>query len=164
MAHTEQTTLDKAIERAGRLSIKVLASGRIKSTGQRFWLVSSQTHPERPHIVFLHADTGRLSCDCPAGSHGRICVHRAAVHMQLTVQAARFAALDAQVEAALREAEETSKIARLTTEMEAIAMAAAETAALTRKQAQLEQWERESRERDAAPLYRDNRPFSIFRS
>lgn len=166
MTRNEQTALDKAIERAGRQSVKVLASGRIKSTGQRFWLVSSQSHPERPHIVFLHADTHRLSCDCPAGEHGRVCVHRASVHMHLTVQAARIAALDAQVEAGLREERAAGDADAAEQQRLATAVRTNIRTTLTMQcnaNAQHAQWAREARERETAPLLRSPQPISPWR-
>src|SRR5579863_3139117 len=46
---------------------------RIRETGQRaVYQIESRTHRGR----FYTVDLGRMTCDCPAGLHGRHCWHQ----------------------------------------------------------------------------------------
>ena len=98
----QQDPLDAAIDRATRWGVRVLATGCVKSTTQRFWIVSSASDAAHPHLCFRLA-TGRLSCDCPAGRRGHVCQHVASVVMHETVQAARRRRLAEQMEEAARD-------------------------------------------------------------
>jgi hypothetical protein len=101
MTTIERTALDKAIERAQRDGITILARGIRKSDGARVWGVSSKsTHDYRLHQVVEVEH--RLICDCPTRQPS-ICKHRGLVHLDLAAEhAARKAAeagqarLDAQ--------------------------------------------------------------------
>jgi hypothetical protein len=94
---TQQTS---ATERALSEHITIAAWGRIKATGAKFFLVNS-SHHETQYTVLVHAD--RLACSCPAGQHGRICKHRAAVHAALVAEANLYRALDKDESALLYE-------------------------------------------------------------
>jgi hypothetical protein len=89
---TTQQTQVSATERALAEHITIAAAGRIKSTGAKFFLVNS-SHHDSQYTVLVHAD--RLACNCPAGQHGRVCKHRAAVHAALVAEANLYRALDA---------------------------------------------------------------------
>lgn len=65
--------------------ITIAARGTVKSTGQRFFIVNGRSGQ---YTVLVSAD--RLQCSCPAGQHGKVCKHRAAVNQAL--QAERTAA------------------------------------------------------------------------
>lgn len=155
----EDDQLDRAIERAGKNGVKVLATGRIKSTAQRFWIVSSATDAAHPHLCFLMA-SGRLSCDCKAGRASRVCQHVAAVVMFETVQADRRRRQAEEIEAAEREEREAvhARLCELNARLERHGPRGAQP-----RQMEPAYWQRAAEERDAAPLYRDNKPFSIFR-
>ena len=147
---TYDDRLDRAIARAGTSGVKVLATGRVKSTAQRFWIVSSVSDATHPHLCFQLA-SARISCDCRSGRArpGTPCQHVAAVVMHETVQADRRRRQAEELEAAERE------------EMAALVVQNARTlATLHDLNARME---RDERQREAAPLYRDNKPFSIFR-
>lgn len=158
---TYDDQLDRAIERAGKSGVKVLACGRIKSTGQRFWIVSSVSDADHPHLCFKLA-SGRISCDCKAGrSAGRdgVCHHVAAVVMHETVQADRRRRQAEEMEAAEREERAAihARLSALNARMER------HGAGAQPRQMEQAEWQREAAERDSAPLYRDTKPFSIFR-
>ena len=106
----QQDPLDAAIDRATRWGVRVLASGRVKSTTQRFWIVSSASDAAHPHLVFRLC-TERLSCDCRAGRAGRTCQHVASVVMHETVQADRRRRLAEEMEEAAREEREAADTA-----------------------------------------------------
>jgi hypothetical protein len=89
-----------ATDRAILEGITIAAKGTIKATGARFILVNS-SHHDTQYTVLVHAD--RLECSCPAGQHGRICKHRAAVHAALVAEANAFRALDKDETALLYE-------------------------------------------------------------
>lgn len=103
MTVREANELERAIERATREGVEVVAQGRRKDNGQRVFCVPSQSHPGLWHLVTL--TRGRyLACDCEAAKHNpnTICVHRAATHMHLTVEADRRREHAREVEIALR--------------------------------------------------------------
>lgn len=137
---------DRAVERATRQGVQVCGMGRFKEhPARRFAIVNSTSKPGRYHVVSI--SDARLVCDCEAAQHGnRVCVHVAATSMYLTARAARIRRHEEAVERALREED------------------AARNADTARRLRELNaRMERDARERDAAPLYRDNRGFSIFR-
>lgn len=92
---TQQTQLDAAIERAERAGLEVVGTGHRRSDNARIYAVPSQSEPNRWHIVAVVGS--RLVCDCVASQYGKICCHRAAVHVELTVQAARREAAAAEI-------------------------------------------------------------------
>ncbi|SRR5260221_1215748 len=94
MTTKQRTELDAASERATAAGIEVMGHGHMKGTNNRVFLVPSQRDENHWHIVRLVGC--RLVCDCEASTRGRICVHRASAHMELTVEAARKEA-DARV-------------------------------------------------------------------
>lgn len=81
MTQAQKTELEKAIERAHRRGIIILARGTRKSDGARVFGVTSQRDPNYLHVVVVLS--GRLACDCPARV---ICTHRAIVYEALTVE------------------------------------------------------------------------------
>lgn len=91
MTTEQRTELDKAIERAQRDGIVILARGIRKSDGCRVWGVSSKsTHDYRLHQVV--EVNHRLLCDCLTRAPS-ICKHRGLVHLDLAAEhAARNAA------------------------------------------------------------------------
>ena|SRR5258705_184780 len=99
MTTTQRTELDAAIERATAAGVEVMGHGHMKANpSERMFLVPSQRDPERHwHIVRL-VHGRRLVCSCESRV---ICVHRAACHMELVVEAAKAEAHAAQVTAAL---------------------------------------------------------------
>ncbi len=84
MTTKQRSELDRAIERATAASVEVMGRGHMKGSNDRVFLVPSQQDSTHWHIVRLSGS--RLVCDCQATV---ICVHRAAAHMELTVEAAR---------------------------------------------------------------------------
>jgi hypothetical protein len=82
MTTEQRSELDRAIERAMRDGIVILARGTRKSDGARVWGVSSKsTHDYRLHQVVQVG--GRLLCDCSASRGSVICKHRGLVHVAL---------------------------------------------------------------------------------
>lgn len=98
MTTREATELERAIERATAAGLIVLAQGRFKADNRRFWLVPSQSEPERTHVVLQFGR--RLVCDCKATV---LCAHKGAVHMHLVVEAEKLRTFSDQVESGLRE-------------------------------------------------------------
>ncbi len=90
MTLEQRSELDKAIERAQRDGIVILARGIRKSDGCRVWGVSSKsTHDYRLHQV-VEVDH-RLICDCPSRV---ICKHRGLVHLDLAGELAALKAAE----------------------------------------------------------------------
>ena len=82
MSTEQRSELDRAIERAQRDGIVILARGTRKSDGARIWGVSSKSsHDYRLHQVVQVG--GRLLCDCPSRV---ICKHRGLVHADLVAE------------------------------------------------------------------------------
>ncbi len=79
MTSQQRSELDRAIERAQRAGLVILARGMRKSDGARVWGVTSKSsHDYRLHQVVQVGQ--RLLCDCPAHV---LCTHRAVVHLDL---------------------------------------------------------------------------------
>ncbi len=79
MTTEQRSELDRAIERARRDGIVILARGIRKSDGARIWGVTSKSsHDHRLHQVVEVEH--RLICDCPSRV---ICKHRGLVHLDL---------------------------------------------------------------------------------
>jgi hypothetical protein len=97
MTTGQRSELDKAIARATAAGVEVCGHGHMRGTHDRLFCVASQRDENHWHIVRL-VNGSRLVCDCP--SHV-ICVHRAACHMELVVEAARREYDAAQVTSAL---------------------------------------------------------------
>ncbi len=68
---------ERALTRAHAVGLKVMGRGEW-TNGATFYVVTSASEAGRFHLVTVHA--GRLSCDCTAGQHGRMCQHRALAH------------------------------------------------------------------------------------
>jgi len=76
--------------------LEVVAHGYRKSNpGIKIYCVPSQTEANRWHVVSLYGS--HLVCDCKSRV---ICAHRAAVHMELVVEAAKQAMHAAEIEGA----------------------------------------------------------------
>jgi hypothetical protein len=76
----QQDQYSRALARAQAAGLKVLGRGTW-TNGATFHVVTSASEAGRFHLVTQHS--GRLSCDCVAGQHGRMCLHRAIVHEQI---------------------------------------------------------------------------------
>lgn len=87
MTQMQKNELDKAITRAQAYGIVITGHGRRKSDSARIFCTTSRGNNNHWHIVALVG--GRLVCDCAASQYGRICVHRAVVHLELVAEAAR---------------------------------------------------------------------------
>src|SRR5262245_29195130 len=98
MTAKQATELDKAIDRATEYGIEVVAHGHRKGDSARVFCTTSRSDPDRWHTVVLVGK--RLVCDCRARC---ICTHRAAVHMELVVEAARRERENARILAVLEE-------------------------------------------------------------
>lgn len=96
MTIREAPELDKAIERAEKNGIEVVAHGFAKKNNARIWCTNSHSDPDKWHVVMLVGR--RLVCDCNSAV---ICAHRGAVHVELVIEAAKKQA--EAVEAALQE-------------------------------------------------------------
>ena len=109
MTTKQQTELDRALARAQSASLQITGQGHLLN-GQRFFIVPSSSDPARSHVIV--SDEKHLHCDCTAGQYEHICQHRALVHLFLVAEAAKKAADDAQVRAALAaEAAEAKSLA-----------------------------------------------------
>ncbi|SRR5258708_875806 len=96
MTTKQRTELDAAIERAMAAGLEVVAHGYRKAKPSvRIYCVQSQTEANRWHVISLYGS--HLVCDCKSRV---ICAHRAAVHMELVVEAAKQAMHAAEIEAA----------------------------------------------------------------
>ncbi len=85
---TPQQQLEAAIARAQAEGLKVFAICKILATGERGWLVPSQSVPGMCHVV-SRAANGSLQCDCYYSSQrGKVCAHRACVYLHLKSQPA----------------------------------------------------------------------------
>lgn len=93
MTTTQREQLERAIERVTKASLEVVGHGHRKCDNARIFAVPSQTEPNRWHIVTLVGS--RLVCDCQSRV---ICAHRAAVHMEIVVQAAERELRSAEIE------------------------------------------------------------------
>ena len=99
MTSQQRSELDRAIERAQRDGIVILARGTRKSDGARIWGVTSRTsHDHQLHQVVEVEH--RLICDCPSRV---ICKHRGLVHLDLAAEHAAIKA--AQLAEARQQAE-----------------------------------------------------------
>src|SRR5258706_400363 len=96
MTVKQQTELEAAIERASAAGLEVVAHGHRKAhPNVRIFCVPSLSEPDRWHVISLYG--AHLVCDCRSRV---ICAHRAAVHMELVVEAAHRAQHAAEIEAA----------------------------------------------------------------
>jgi hypothetical protein len=96
MTVRQRTELDAAIERATEAGLEVVAHGYRKSNPNiKIYCVPSQSEANRWHVVSLYGS--HLVCDCKSRV---ICAHRAAVHMELVVEAAKQAMHAAEIERA----------------------------------------------------------------
>jgi hypothetical protein len=75
---TQKIAYERALARAHRVGLEITGQGRMRTTGDRFLLVSSATEPGRSHVVVIEGS--RLHCDCQASNFGRMCQHRALAH------------------------------------------------------------------------------------
>lgn len=100
MTSREQSQLQRAVERCIDEHVTVVVRGRVKATGQRYWGVSSASHPGKLYCVQLIDN--RLQCECRAAEKGLYCKHRAAVHLLLLNERAEERAQQ-KAEAAKRE-------------------------------------------------------------
>jgi hypothetical protein len=98
MTQTQANQLVRAITRATEYGIEVVAKGRRKVDNARIFCTTSHSDPDRWHVVAVVGN--RLVCDCR--SHV-ICTHRAAVHMELSVEVAKRTAQSDMIERALIE-------------------------------------------------------------
>jgi hypothetical protein len=95
MTIKQRTELDAAIERATAAGLEDVAHGYRKSNPNiKIYCVPSQTEENRWHVISLYGS--HLVCDCKSRV---ICAHRAAVHMELVVEAAKQAMHAAEIEA-----------------------------------------------------------------
>lgn len=81
-----QAAYERALERADSAHVDVIGAGRL-TNGSRFYIVPALSEPGRVHVVRIVG--AHLECDCPAGAHGRLCMHRAVVHRVLAGQSAQ---------------------------------------------------------------------------
>lgn len=98
MTIAQRTQLDRAIDRAMKAGLEVVGHGFRKSDNAPLYAVPSQSEEGRWHIVILEG--ARLTCDCKARV---LCAHKATVHMEMVVLAARREALAARVTQKLEE-------------------------------------------------------------
>jgi len=84
MTIKQRSELDAAIERATAAGVEVIGHGHMKGTHDRIFCVPSQRDSDHWHVVRLIG--ARLVCDCASRV---VCVHRAAAHMELVIEAAR---------------------------------------------------------------------------
>ncbi len=139
MTVKQATELEQAIERAAKHNIEVTGRGFRKSDHAVIYTTNSATEANRWHIVTVVGN--RLVCDCPSR---KICTHRAAVHIELVVAAAKREARAAEITAAL--------------EAEANAAAAQDMA---QAEHQAKRAVRQARH-ETAKLATDTRVFSVF--
>src|SRR5260221_9591365 len=102
MSTKPRSAPEAAIGRATAPGVEVCGQGRMKANNERVYVVPSQRDQTHWHLVRLVGGR-RLVCDCAASQRGRICVHRAAVHMHLVVQAAMREAAAERVTRALEQ-------------------------------------------------------------
>ncbi len=107
MTIKQASELEAAIERATAAGLEVVAHGYRKSHPHiKIYCVPSQTEDNRWHVISLYGS--HLVCDCRSRV---ICTHRAAVHMELVVEAAHAAMRAAEIEAAFeRDAQQTCAV------------------------------------------------------
>lgn len=136
MTQKQRDEYTRALERAHKAGIEISGRGIVKATGERMYAVTSGSEASRWHIVRVSG--AQLVCDCTAATHGRYCQHRAIVREQLGKEAAEAqASIDA---------------------MDGL------KAATERLAEQNRAWVAQQAERDSAPVYRSNAPFSIFKT
>ena len=85
---------ERAIERARQSGLEIMGRGYRKRDKALVWMVPSQSEANRWHTVTQIGD--HLECDCTAGQHVRVCIHRAVVFLALSAEASVFAARHAQ--------------------------------------------------------------------
>lgn len=89
MTDRERTQIERAMTRAHQNGIQIAGKGMRKSDNRAVYAVTSASEPNRWHLVVpMH---GRLTCTCPAGQHGTICMHRGLIHEYLKTHATRTA-------------------------------------------------------------------------
>lgn len=104
MTPAQQSELDRAIERADKFHIRVMAIGRTKTDRKRVFFTNSHSNDQRWHSVVVEG--GRLRCDCASRV---ICVHRACVHTWLVAEAAKKLVQAEARQVALEEEAETQE-------------------------------------------------------
>lgn len=82
MTQTQRSDLDKAIARAQKYGLVILARGTRKSDGARVWGVTSHSRPGY-HLHQVVQIGQRLECDCAARVY---CSHKAVVHLDLAAE------------------------------------------------------------------------------
>jgi hypothetical protein len=95
---TQQDSYQRALARAHAVGLKVMGTGAW-ANGSSFYVVTSASEAGRFHLVTVYA--GRLACDCTAGSHSRMCQHRALVHEQIERERRETHQVEAAMTAAL---------------------------------------------------------------
>jgi hypothetical protein len=78
MTQQQLSDLDRALLRANRRGILILATGTRKPDGARIYLTNSGSLEDGTHWVIVSGN--RLTCDCASRV---ICVHKAIVHARL---------------------------------------------------------------------------------
>ncbi len=84
---TKTSGLERAVEIAQRDGLEVVGHGTRKRDGAAVYAVPSRKEANRLHLVAVEGK--RLSCDCAAGQHGRVCAHRATVYLFLLARVER---------------------------------------------------------------------------
>jgi hypothetical protein len=82
MTTEQRTELDKAIQRAERNGIRIIARGVLKGSGTRYFVTTGHTsQANHDHALhYVRVEGSRLVCDCQARV---ICTHRAVAHLEL---------------------------------------------------------------------------------
>lgn len=147
MSTREREQLQRAQEIAARDQVEVVGAGYTKDGHRRVYAVPSRSEANRWHLVTV--DGERLSCDCPQATKGRkVCAHRAAVRARILEERRIAAALG---DDAADDGEEPEDTGWTITPRGRDALRGFEATQAQRAQ------------RETAPLYRDNKPFSIWK-
>jgi hypothetical protein len=82
MTAIERSELDRAITRAERNGIRIIARGVLKGSGTQYFVTTGHTaQANHDHALhYVRVEGARLVCDCKARI---ICTHRATVHLEL---------------------------------------------------------------------------------
>ncbi len=87
-------TYQRALSRAKAQNLMIGAVGAFKTTGQKFYGVTSSAN-DTMYIVKVCGNT--LACNCKAGMAGTMCKHRALVCNHIIEQSAKAKAQEAQL-------------------------------------------------------------------
>lgn len=170
MNQAQQQQLERAYLRAEKHGVHIVGTGTRKADGTRLFVVSSGSVENKTYFVVVSG--AHLTCSCPAAEYGRLCQHRAVVHIRLLAekQAERKAAEEkasrSSVEAESVGARTADRVVSRSEDEEQEEEEAPRYGLTAKGLAYVRQWRAEQAAlaaRETAIPRRSNKPFSLMK-